>query len=142
MVRVLGPGDRLAAVLYRRRDRRREREDFRRFAALIASPHAFDEVDREATTTTNFALPANGRLAISADGSLSLGDLIVHVGPTRQFEHPDLSADELWPGSWGERGRIVSVEAGPVAPAVTYTLHVRDGFGRWYPIATGGSSGT
>ncbi len=124
---------------YRRRDRR-ERADVKQYGIapsdLIGTPHAFDSIAANATTATNFDLPANARLAFSHSVDVSEGDITVNVGPFRSFSHPDLLADVRHGRHFGEEGHEVSITRGAAAIAGTFTLYVLNGTDQRFAIAT------
>lgn len=113
-----------------RRDQR-ERRDLSAFAALLAAPHDLGD------GTDGLVLPARARLAISHEAGMSEGDVVVHIAGDGDldFTHPELAADEVHRGNWGERGMTVTVE-NVGAPEGALTLYLIDPFGRPLPIAT------
>lgn len=124
----------MSASAYNIRKARRERQDLKRFDALVASPTSLGNVAADGTSST-FQLPGNAYLAIACDAALDAGDLTVDVG-SHAFGIPNLSADEIHQVGWGEKDRVVSISRGSSAPAGAVTLYIVNSFGMPIQIAT------
>lgn len=122
------------------RKSRRLRADENQFALpptdLVGTPHAFDGLAADGSTSTNFNLPANGVLALSHSVAVSAGNITINVGDRRTFESGDLESDEVQQGIWGEEGQKVSITRDGASIAGTFTLYLVDSFGKNTAIAT------
>ncbi len=105
-------------------ERREARQDFKKFAALIATP---------GDLVAGVSLPANGLFSVSTTSVLAATTVLVNAG-TRALGAPAQAAGVTY--SVGKLSRAVRVVKDGLAPG-TVKLYVRDGFGKPHLIAQG-----
>lgn len=126
----------LAHALYLKRKRLRLQQEVRAFDALVASPFDLGSAAAGSALPNTFALPHNGRFAVSASAGVQQGDLLIAFG-ARIVSTRSLAADELYRLHYFERDRLVELSSDPGCPACDVTLYLLDERFKPFPIATG-----
>lgn len=103
---------------------RRERQDIRKFRALIATP---------GNLATGVTLPANAQVYVSTTSALAARTVLITVNDVDKYS-PIQAAGRRDLLGFVQRGRVVKKKVG--APG-TVSVYVQDGLGKLHKIAQG-----
>lgn len=130
---------RIAPEHYYARRRLRINQEVKAFDSLVSSPFDLGSAAAGNPLPNTFALPHNGRFAISASQITAQGDLLISFG-TRTLTTDGADADSIVRLHYADRGKEVQVSSGGACPASNVTLYLLDEFFRPLAIATGSIS--
>ena len=122
------------AVLYNARERRRESENFGRFAALIASPEDLGSASAGVALETTLTLPGAGWIGVGTSAGIEAGDITVETATGRTIQTLALEEDGFYRIGYFEKGTVLTFT---VDVADDLTVYVYDTFGKPIEIATG-----